>query len=388
MRQCLLILCLLSFPCLLSAAPATINAFATIPASRNHSPQFSPDGRHIAFLKDLDAGHVELWVMPADGTHPRMLFSRHVFIGTAEHTTGVRQFRWLPDSSGIICTRWSISAAGNDRAYAGDLCRIALDGTVAWQAQIPGHIAHTLTMTISPDGWHVADCTDRTIYLLDARDGKPEREIAAGMGCHSLWWGRDRLYCAVVPLRATAPQPPLDLYAATPDGQLDPVIETPEWEESSPSVSPDGQWLAFLRYKQRSAFHTLIPGQATLVLKQLATGEERKVVTDAAEYGWLADGRVLVARGGFMRVESSVDLFTMDRQRILSLLIHRRLRGVQPRGIWLEASDGAKEAFLPATSEVLRYYGRALPDVSPDGHTLAYEQDGTIYLIDLRQLIQ
>jgi TolB protein len=39
----------------------------------NEEPSFSPNGRHILFVSTRDGGRRQLWVMNADGTHPRPL---------------------------------------------------------------------------------------------------------------------------------------------------------------------------------------------------------------------------------------------------------------------------------------------------------------------------
>jgi TolB protein len=46
----------------------------------NEEPSFSPNGRHILFVSTRDGGRRQLWVMNADGTHPRPL-------GLADATT-------------------------------------------------------------------------------------------------------------------------------------------------------------------------------------------------------------------------------------------------------------------------------------------------------------
>ena len=58
---------------------------------RDGRPRFSPDGRHLAFLRAVgDDGKPQLQVMPADGGEPRRV---------AEHPLGVEWFAWSPDST-------------------------------------------------------------------------------------------------------------------------------------------------------------------------------------------------------------------------------------------------------------------------------------------------
>ncbi len=61
-------------------------------ASFNTAPQFSPDGKRIAFL-DGRSGNGEIWVCNSDGSNPRQLTSFHVTVGAFPH--------WSPDGREI-----------------------------------------------------------------------------------------------------------------------------------------------------------------------------------------------------------------------------------------------------------------------------------------------
>ena len=57
------------------------------------APKFSPDGKHLAFLRSPDGGPVrQLWVMDANGGEARQLTTA---------PKGVAEFAWAPDSSRI-----------------------------------------------------------------------------------------------------------------------------------------------------------------------------------------------------------------------------------------------------------------------------------------------
>jgi dipeptidyl aminopeptidase/acylaminoacyl peptidase len=59
---------------------------------RDAAPQYSPDGRWIAFLRSTDGKPPQLHVMPVDGGEPRRI---------GEHTLGVAAVTWSPDSTRI-----------------------------------------------------------------------------------------------------------------------------------------------------------------------------------------------------------------------------------------------------------------------------------------------
>ncbi|MCH6470368.1 S9 family peptidase [Sinomonas terrae] len=56
------------------------------------APQYSPDGRYLAFLRAAPAGRPQLFVVEAEGGEPRALTDRLL---------GVEQFAWSPDSQMI-----------------------------------------------------------------------------------------------------------------------------------------------------------------------------------------------------------------------------------------------------------------------------------------------
>ena len=75
----------------------------------NYHPQFSPDGRSIAFISDR-GGQNNLWVMDADGSNPRQIFNNLNARATAP--------KWRPDGDYIIVRRQSVGG-GNGRGDGG-----------------------------------------------------------------------------------------------------------------------------------------------------------------------------------------------------------------------------------------------------------------------------
>ncbi|MGH7553516.1 MAG: TolB family protein, partial [Longimicrobiales bacterium] len=69
----------------------------------NFQPRISPDGRTIAFITDR-RGQYNLWVMNADGSNPRAVFSE-------QNTTAIEP-AWTPDGNFIVVRRGSRGGGG------------------------------------------------------------------------------------------------------------------------------------------------------------------------------------------------------------------------------------------------------------------------------------
>ena len=59
---------------------------------RDSSPSFSPDGRHLAFVRPDSAGKSQIWVMPTDGGEARKL---------TDVAGGITDIAWSPDSDAL-----------------------------------------------------------------------------------------------------------------------------------------------------------------------------------------------------------------------------------------------------------------------------------------------
>jgi Tol biopolymer transport system component/DNA-binding winged helix-turn-helix (wHTH) protein len=114
-----------------AGGPPPPAAAALEPAAREWSfqPQFSPDGRRIAF-GSTRSGTYELWVADADGAHPAQLTS---FGGTHLGTP-----RWSPDGRRIVFTAWRDGRAG---LYLVDAAGGAPSALAASSADPAGEVA-------------------------------------------------------------------------------------------------------------------------------------------------------------------------------------------------------------------------------------------------------
>lgn len=186
------------------------------------SPEFSPDGRWIAFLSDRpapgvdaiefeempDEERVQVWLLPTDGGEARAL---------TEAERGVIGFDWLPSSKGIVFTA---TEALSEAELAVRARRAeALDDSVVvdrerfrrefWTATIDGKTTERVSrgdlgiesFRVSPDGARVVYETNLTgreddeglfdLYILDLATGASTRLTQRAGGDHQPRWSPD-----------------------------------------------------------------------------------------------------------------------------------------------------------------------------------------------------
>ena len=316
----------------------------------NIHPVFSPDGSEIAFISDRN-GQNNLWIMNADGTDPRAVFT-DINIRAMEPV-------WTPDGEYIVVRQTDMNAGG---LFSYGLFMYHRDGgtgieLVPYTTEMPGWPSvspdgrylyfHQFVGSILPYGGQDASRGDFQIRRLELATGEVSR-ITSGQ---SQQQGR-----------------------MTSGGAF------------APEVSPDGRFLAFgrripdglLEYRG----HVFGP-RTGLWLRDLETGTERLVmdpvewdmsqeITRAApilpRFTWSADGnRIYLSQGGGIRV--------------------------------LHPDDGRVET-IPFTARVERtisemaYETRPIPDEnfaarflrwptgSPDGRRIVFEGVGKLWIQD------
>jgi dipeptidyl aminopeptidase/acylaminoacyl peptidase len=157
-----LALLLAAGPALAAEAPADAALEARITAMGKvgsaSSPQYSPDGRHIAYITTL-SGSPQAWVIPSGGGYPRQVTS---------YADAVSGLRWSPDGK----LAYAVSPGGG---YNAQLFLTNLEGTDV--RRINEGEANTFAGDFAPDGrYHFRsnarnpETTDTWIY--DPRTGK------------------------------------------------------------------------------------------------------------------------------------------------------------------------------------------------------------------------
>ncbi|MDH5243256.1 MAG: hypothetical protein OEX05_04920 [Chloroflexota bacterium] len=191
-----------------------------LPGEETH-PDWSPDGRQIAFIRADPSGSNELWVVDADGTNSQVLMGCQAPCNTLNYPD------WAPDGSAIY---FGIdSDAQPDRPpstfgvgrydMASGESTIVLTRTDGLTAEQP---------RISPDGMAVAytrgdildDGAPRAVYIADLLGGPEERITDPALyAAYPDWAGEDRIIFNSYDLGLFPDgTDPANLYSVTTDG--------------------------------------------------------------------------------------------------------------------------------------------------------------------------
>lgn len=322
----------------------------------NTHPRLSPDGRLIAFISDR-RGQNNLWVMNADGSNPRPIF-------TENYVRAVTP-AWTADGQFIVVTRNQLPQGGQPAAGGNGIWMYHKDG---------GSGVELLPNTRQPASWPSLSRDGRFLYFQVGGQGATQ----AGYG------GRADFLGGSYQVRR------LDIktgdVSSVSFGEQSQQVQTSSGGMAAPEVSPDGRWLAFVRRIPDGTItwkgHTFGPRSA-LWLRNLETGHERlvmdpveqdiyeggKVLRHFPGYAWSRDGRaIFLSQGGLLRrldIASGVVAtipFTARVQRTISEL----------------ANTQTREADEPFPVRFTRW-----SSASPDGRRLAFQAVGRVWVMDL-----
>jgi dipeptidyl aminopeptidase/acylaminoacyl peptidase len=204
-----------------AAAPRRFTA-----GKRDSRPQFSPDGRQLAFLRAGDDDKPQLHVMPADGGEPRRV---------CEHPLGVEQFAWSPDATRL--------------AYVARLPepgRYGTDKDVPSEKEPPRRIT-TLQYRLDDIGF----TNDRRphVFVVDAlaEDAKPLQITRGDYEHGDPAWSPDGRTLAFVSARhETRDEDAVnDVFVAPAEGGDALRVTASSLTVARPAFSPDGQTIWF-----------------------------------------------------------------------------------------------------------------------------------------------
>jgi Tol biopolymer transport system component len=322
----------------------------------NTHPRISPDGKLIAFISDR-RGQNNLWVMNADGSNPRPIFT-DLYVRAVTPA-------WSADGDYIVVQRSQLPNAG--APGGGGIWMYHKDGGAGVEL-LPGSKQPASWPSLSRDG--------KYLYFQVTNQGSQ----LAGYG------GRGDFLSGSAQVRRMEIR--TGDISAVSYGEQQQQVQASSGGMGAPEVSPDGKWLAFVRRIPDGTIswkgHTFGPRSA-LWLRNLETGHERlvmdpveqdifeggKVLRPFPGYSWSRDGKAIyLTQGGKLRrldVASGVVTtipFTARVKRTISQLANFQVQDT-------------------SASFPVRFTRWA--SASPDGKRLAFQAVGRVWVMDLPQ---
>ncbi len=313
----------------------------------HYHPRYSPDGSTVAFVSDRERQN-NLWVMDADGSDPRSVFS--------DQTLRAVEPAWSADGDYIFVRFQSVAGGFGTEGRSG-IWMYHKDGGDGIQV-IAGQ-PQAQWPSPSADGRHLY------FHIYTGPPGLQGRDATAGH-----WQVRRKDLRTGDVLNITS-------------GTAAQQVRSSSGSAYAPEISPDGRYLAFARRIPGGTIsyrgHTFGP-RAALWIRDLETGSERvamdPVTVDNAEgiktlrilpgYGWSADGsKIVITQGGRIRIldvgsgEVTTVPFSARVQRTISEMTRADFR----------IDDGPFEA------KMLRWYA-----ASPDLSQIAFQAAGRVWI--------
>jgi Tol biopolymer transport system component len=312
--------------------------------SVNYHPRYSPDGTSLAFVSDRK-GQNNLWIMDADGSNPRA-----VFTGA---TVRVVEPVWTPDGNYVVVRRQNLEGQGGsglwmyhkDGGQGVELVSNGEEGGAAWPS-------------LSRDGRHLY------FHVMEGDGGPWGRDAVGGS-----WQIRRRDLSTGETVSITSGRAAQQSRGSSGGGY-------------APEISPDGRWLAFARRIPNGTIsfkgHRYGP-RTGLFIRDLRTGTERLVLDPAEQdmaegmktlrimpgYDWSDDGSTLVvSQGGKIR---RVDVSTGTVSTVPFQARVQRTASEQTRARFRVTDDAFQARFLRWST------------ASPDGRRLAFQAVGRVW---------
>jgi len=266
------------------------------------SPHFSPDGKSIAFLREVK-DETNLWILPLDGGEARQL---------TKISTGIDDPLWAPNGKFLVFSSDVYPECGADDACNRKIAKRWQDGPL--NAHMADHLLYR----------HWTEWKDGTrthTMLVEVADGSVRDLTQGDFDSPPFQLGGPRAYDIspdsnhVVFMSELVDDPESstnsDLWTVTLD---DPhagatQLTTNEGWDGSPRYSPDGKWIAYRMQKQPRYESDLF----RIALIDRKSGESR-VLTEKfrnwiEDFEWSADSKSIVFTGP---VEGNYPLFRLD----------------------------------------------------------------------------
>ena len=316
----------------------------------NYHPRYSPDGSEIAFISDR-SGQDNLWIMNADGSEPRAVFTESM-VRAVEPV-------WTPDGEYIVVRRSRISQG------------LTPGGSGLWMYHKDGGEGIEVVGSDQPQSaWPALSNDGRWLYF-HVYTGPPALQGRDALAGH---WQIRRMDMETGEVTHIT------------HGTAAQQVRASSGSAYAGEVSPDGRTLAFARRIAGGTVsfrgHRFGPRTA-LWLRDLETGAERVVMdpitVDNAEgiktlrilpgYGWSDDGReIVITQGGKIRRlnVATGEVTTVPFRAQVSRTVSEMTRAD------FRIDDEPFEA------RFLRWYG-----ASPDRSQVAFQAVGRVWLAPL-----
>lgn len=245
--------------------------------SSEWQPEWSPDGRWLAFLSDRndERERTQVWVMPRDGGEARRV---------AELPEGVQDFAWAPDSGRLVVVAIDRKSDHDDAKPA------------------PPIVIDRYQFKADTEGLLTA--RRKHLYIVDVASGRPE-QITSGQHDEQLpAWSPDGKWIAFTTKRGADPDRHMnsDVYVieAKSGGAerqittFDGIDQDPYWETRI-AWSPDSKRIAYLQAGEQRWIEYAPP---QLAIADIATGHTTipaNIDRAFSKVKWAPDGKSVYA---------------------------------------------------------------------------------------------
>jgi Tol biopolymer transport system component/imidazolonepropionase-like amidohydrolase len=320
----------------------------------NTHPRISPDGKLIAFISDRK-GQNNLWVMNADGTNPKAVFT--------EPMVRAAMPAWSGDGNYIVVVRNQLPSGGQPGSAG--IWMYHKDGGAGVELLSNQRQPGASWPSLSRDGRYL-------YYQVNTQVGEP------GYG------GRNDFMQGSVQVRRMAIA--TGEVSSISFGEQSQQVQVSSGGMGAPEIAPDGRSLAFTRRIPDGTIswrgHKFGPRSA-LWVRDLESGLERlvmdpieqdvlegiKVLRPLPGYNWTADGKeIVIAQGGKIR---RLDLAT---GAVTTIPFTARVE----RTVSEMANTQTKTSDDPFRVRFARWQ-----TASPDGRRLLFQAIGRIWAMDL-----